>query len=149
MQYYFQGCPSWNWYYPYHYAPFASDFGEVEGKVDNEFETNTAPVRPLEQLMSVFPPGSSHYLPESWAKLMTDPASPMLSAYPTDFVTDLNGKKQAWQGVICKGSPATRFVVGMALFFVAMPASFTNSVHPAFQVLLSCRFWIRKSCLRS
>jgi hypothetical protein len=118
MQYYFQGCSSWNWYYPYHYAPFASDFGEVDGKVDNEFETGTAPVRPLEQLMSVFPPGSSHYLPGSWAKLMTDPASPMLSAYPTEFVTDLNGKKLAWQGVIFKMSPAERFVVVMALSFL-------------------------------
>ena len=58
--------------------------------------------------MSVFPPGSAHYLPDTWAKLMTDPASPMLGAYPTDFVTDLNGKKQAWQGTSAVAVPSHR-----------------------------------------
>jgi len=43
LQYYYQGCPSWKWYFPYHYAPFASDFVNVSS-VSTKFEKNTVPV---------------------------------------------------------------------------------------------------------
>lgn len=57
LEYYFQGTPSWQWYYPYHFSPFASDFVEV-GLLDIQF-TLGAPFKPYEQLMGVFPSASS------------------------------------------------------------------------------------------
>ncbi|XP_068081097.1 5'-3' exoribonuclease 2 homolog [Anabrus simplex] len=98
LRYYYQGCASWKWYFPYHYAPFASDFVNI-GVLSTEFEKGTKPFRPLEQLMGVFPAASSAHVPAPWAKLMSDPDSPIIDFYPEDFKIDLNGKKFAWQGV--------------------------------------------------
>ncbi|KOB62670.1 5'-3' exoribonuclease 2-like protein, partial [Operophtera brumata] len=81
-----EGCASWKWYFPYHYAPFASDFVNICG-LSTKFEKGTLPFRPLEQLMGVFPAASSSHF------------SPIIDFYPIDFKIDLNGKKFAWQGV--------------------------------------------------
>ena len=97
LLYYFQGCPSWTWYYPYHYAPFASDFVDMDKQVVN-FEKGK-PFRPYEQLMGVMPAASNHTLPAVFHSLMTDDSSPIKEFYPVDFEVDLNGKKFAWQGV--------------------------------------------------
>jgi 5'-3' exoribonuclease 2 len=95
--YYFQGCPSWEWFYPYHYAPFASDFVDM-GKMTISFEKGRIS-RPFEQLMSVLPAASRHAIPDVFHDLMTKEDSPILDFYPEDFEIDLNGKKMAWQGV--------------------------------------------------
>lgn len=97
LLYYYQGCPSWNWYYPYHYAPFAADFfGITDQKV--EFEEGT-PFLPFEQLMSVLPAASGHTLPPIFRPLMSSPDSPIIDFYPTDFAIDMNGKTRSWQGI--------------------------------------------------
>lgn len=98
LKYYYQGCASWDWYFPYHYAPFASDFVNITGLSTN-FDKGTKPFNPLEQLMGVFPAASSSHVPKPWATLMSDPDSPIIDFYPEDFKIDLNGKKFAWQGV--------------------------------------------------
>lgn len=98
LLYYMQGCPSWTWYYPYHYAPFAADFVDISS-MKPSFEKGK-PFRPFEQLMGVLPASSNHAIPEIFHDLMSDPDSEIIDFYPEDFPVDLNGKKFAWQGVV-------------------------------------------------
>jgi len=37
LMYYYKGCMSWDWYFPYHYAPFSSDLIACE-QVEVKFE---------------------------------------------------------------------------------------------------------------
>ena len=97
LLYYFQGCPSWTWYYPYHYAPFAADFVDL-ASMQVKFHKGK-PFRPYEQLMGVLPAASNHAIPEPFRSLMSDPESEIIDFYPETFKIDMNGKKMAWQGV--------------------------------------------------
>uniref|UniRef100_A0A7E4V7F8 5'-3' exoribonuclease n=1 Tax=Panagrellus redivivus TaxID=6233 RepID=A0A7E4V7F8_PANRE len=98
LKYYYQGCASWDWYYPHHYAPFSSDFDDIKDFVP-DFTRPTKPFNPLEQLMAVFPAASRAHIPEAWHHLMLNDQSPLIDFYPPDFEIDLNGKRFAWQGV--------------------------------------------------
>lgn len=73
-KYHLVGCASWKWFYPFHYAPFASDFVDLDN-IDVRFPSNTVPKNPLEQLMCVFPAASGQFLPTTWRNLMSDPVS--------------------------------------------------------------------------
>jgi len=104
LSYYYQGCPSWTWYYPYHYAPFASDLIGMDSLDCSkpDYFTLSKPFTPYQQLMSVLPPDSAERcgLPKECHDLMVNKESPILDFYPMDFDLDLNGKRFTWQAVI-------------------------------------------------
>jgi 5'-3' exoribonuclease 1 len=98
--YYFKGCPSWQWFYPYHYAPIAIDIKNI-GELSKEIKFEKGrPFRPFEQLLGVLPPKSAHLLPEEYQKLILDPNSPIKDFYPETFKIDTEDAKYDWEGVV-------------------------------------------------
>lgn len=112
MLYYYDGVPSWSWYYPYHYAPFVHDIIEyIEGWLENssgqgnidvespfKFELGK-PFTPVQQLLAVLPAGSVSLLPLPYQRLMLDIDSKLKHFYPAVFKVDREGEKAAWAGV--------------------------------------------------
>ncbi|CAD5122205.1 DgyrCDS10650 [Dimorphilus gyrociliatus] len=98
LHYYYNGVPSWSWFYPFHYAPYISDIKNFSD-IEVEFELSQ-PFLPFEQLMGVLPAASKKLLPEPFQRLMTDQASPIIDFYPSQFSLDLNGKQQDWEAVV-------------------------------------------------
>ncbi|WAQ88383.1 hypothetical protein PtA15_9A510 [Puccinia triticina] len=97
LLYYYQGVASWSWAYPYHYSPMISDLDKV-ASYKFAFELDN-PFKPFEQLLGVLPGLSSSHVPVAFQDLMTSPTSPIFDLYPTQFETDLNGKRSDWQAI--------------------------------------------------
>ncbi|OQR80786.1 5'-3' exoribonuclease 1 (ISS) [Achlya hypogyna] len=99
LGYYFQGVPSWSWFYPFHYSPMLSDLTDIGAIVAELRLEPGAPFLPFQQLLSTLPPTSANLVPGPYQQLMTDPASPIASFYPMKFEIDMEGKRNPWEGV--------------------------------------------------
>lgn len=98
LLYYYRGCPSWGWYFRYHYSPRITDISLGLKKIV-KFEKGT-PFKPFEQLMGVLPSRSKALVPPAYHFLMTDDLSPIKDFYPLDFALDMNGKRNEWEAVV-------------------------------------------------
>jgi len=99
--YYFDKCPSWNWYYPFDYPPFISDIAKYLPKINLEqikFKLGS-PLKPYMQLLSVLPPQSNYLLPQSLRKLVLNPNSSLISLYPIKFEQDFINKHRYWAAI--------------------------------------------------
>ncbi|CAF1247279.1 unnamed protein product [Adineta steineri] len=98
FQYYSKGPPSWNWYYPHHYAPLAYDFVSLKN-LDLNFDPPGKPFRPFEQMMATFAPKNAEYVPSAWRSLMMDERFGINEFYPTKFDIDQIGTEKSSQPV--------------------------------------------------
>ncbi|KAK9843112.1 hypothetical protein WJX74_007152 [Apatococcus lobatus] len=99
LAYYYRGVASWDWFFPYHFAPTCSDLTAI-GEVSPHFKLGE-PFLPYWQLLAVLPAGSKELLPKPYQVLMTDPNSPIIGNYPLNFRIDQEGKRNDWEGVVC------------------------------------------------
>ncbi|KAG8460526.1 hypothetical protein KFE25_013176 [Diacronema lutheri] len=99
LRYYYKGVQSWGWFYPYHYAPCASDMKGLRELAPRIRFDKGAPWSPLTQLMAVFPARSGHAMPAPYRALMGARVSAVVDFFPSDFKQDLNGKKFGWQAI--------------------------------------------------
>ena len=91
-KYYFDECCCWNWHYTYLHAPtlkeIVNNFEICFEKINFNDKCINSPVEPLVQLLCVYPPQSSHLLPEQYKQLMTDKSSDIYHYYPTKVKLD-------------------------------------------------------------
>lgn len=94
--YYFDKCPSWDWYYPYDHAPFLNDMAKNKFNFNNiKFNIGTS-LSPYEQLLIVLPKETSYLLPKRLRKIMTNINGSASHLYPDKFELDMIGKKKYW-----------------------------------------------------
>jgi 5'-3' exoribonuclease 1 len=98
LRYYFRGIPSWNWYYPYNYAPFASDLLDLFDTTDlyQKFDLNE-PVSSITHLLAILPSQSEQLLPTLLQGITRNELSKF---YPIDFPTDSKPTQRYWEAIV-------------------------------------------------
>lgn len=98
LNYYYHGCCSWTWFYPFHYAPLISDIRNIQN-INLNFELGK-PFLPIQHLMAVLPSANKHLLPAPLQFLLADPKSPIIEFYPEEYEIDMNGKSNHWEALV-------------------------------------------------
>lgn len=95
LKYYINGCPDWEHYYPYNYAPFMKDIvNTLKYYKGFEFKSNVA-CTPFEQLMCVLPIQSKGLLPRVVNNLMS--SKELFAYYPIKVEMDTLFCNMKWQ----------------------------------------------------
>lgn len=97
ITYYTKQVPSWRWFYPYHYAPFASTMIKYINTYQNPRYHRGIPLTPFQQLLTVLPTKSSSLLPKPLDDILE---KKLIKFCPEDVVIDLSGKRQEYMGII-------------------------------------------------
>eukprot|EP00929_Paragymnodinium_shiwhaense_P007605 TRINITY_DN111512_c0_g1_i1.p1 TRINITY_DN111512_c0_g1~~TRINITY_DN111512_c0_g1_i1.p1 ORF type:complete len:801 (-),score=140.51 TRINITY_DN111512_c0_g1_i1:316-2718(-) len=99
LKYYTEGCSSWCWYFPGHFAPLCTSLLDaLEAPLTRP--PAAAPFSPEMQLLAVLPAQSSPLLPERLRGLLTDAASPIVDFYPKTFTIYKKPSDKEWQGTV-------------------------------------------------
>lgn len=98
LEYYFRGIPSWDWYYPYNYAPFASDL-LVHLDADDLYQQFKLdqPVSSITHLLAILPPGSDQLLPVSLKGITRNE---LARFYPENFEIDFKQGQKYWEAIV-------------------------------------------------
>ncbi|CAF0868349.1 unnamed protein product [Adineta ricciae] len=99
LECYYNGIPSWNWYYPHYYPPLPSTLSNLES-IPDRFSSDSKPLTPLEEMLATFPSKYARYLPEKWQPLMQNIESPIIDFYRTDPAIDTHGKRYEKQYIV-------------------------------------------------
>lgn len=95
VEYYFDTCHDWSWFYPYRHAPCVSDLIEIVKQSGFYEFQEIKPYTPLQQLLIVLPPKSKYLLPDEIQELYSDIRYAHL--FPLEFKLDKIHKTQEWQ----------------------------------------------------
>ncbi len=91
IYYYTRGIPSWNWYYPYSYAPFLADIVNYAPTTPFKYELGQ-PSTKVDQLLRIIPPSDSLLLPENVREYH--------SGLSRACELDRDGKRYEWEAVV-------------------------------------------------